>query len=95
MLKFEGTAKAGDYIRAYDFKPMRGRPDHYIEGEVIATTQPTASLGSYSAFVVACAVDTNHGSGLGSRPGPRVNDIILVPFEIGADYDCRVINLSE
>ena len=27
MLKFEKIAKIGDYIRAYDFKPMRGRMD--------------------------------------------------------------------
>ena len=34
MMKFENIAKVGDYIRAYDFKPCRGREDAYIEGIV-------------------------------------------------------------
>ena len=25
----------GQYIRGYDFKPMRGREDCYVEGEVL------------------------------------------------------------
>ena len=34
MLKFEGIANVGDIIRAYDFKPMAGRDDAFIEGVV-------------------------------------------------------------
>ena len=34
MLKFERVATVGDIIRAYDFKPMAGRDDAFIEGIV-------------------------------------------------------------
>lgn len=35
MLKFENTAKVGDIIKAFDFKPMEGRPDYFLAGRVI------------------------------------------------------------
>jgi len=28
------NVKIGDYIRAFDFEPMQGRPDRFIEGFV-------------------------------------------------------------
>ena len=36
MLKFENLANVGDVIKAFDFKPMEGRPDMFLIGEVLA-----------------------------------------------------------
>lgn len=35
MLKFAELANVGDVIKAYDFKPMEGRPDCYMTGVVL------------------------------------------------------------
>ncbi len=35
MLKFEKTAEIGDYIRSYDWKPMKDRGDCFMEGRVL------------------------------------------------------------
>lgn len=35
MLKFEALANVGDIIKAYDFKPMEGRPDCFLTGRVV------------------------------------------------------------
>jgi hypothetical protein len=34
MLKFAKIAQVGDTIRAYDFKPLVGREDCFVEGVV-------------------------------------------------------------
>ena len=36
MMKFEALANVGDVIKAYDFKPMEGRPDCFMTGIVTA-----------------------------------------------------------
>ena len=35
MTNFENTAEIGDTIRSFDFKPMPGRNDSYVEGVVV------------------------------------------------------------
>ena len=59
MLKFENVATVGDYIRAYDFKPMRGRMDSYVEGVVLEVTN---SQG-YKAFKIKVKNDVYVESG--------------------------------
>lgn len=90
MLKFQGKFKKGDYIRAYDFEPCRGRKDSYIEGTIVEehTVVDLTTPGDYSYFLVD--VDVKVWSGeyqftLGER--------VRVPMETSMDYDHRIIEV--
>jgi hypothetical protein len=91
MLKFENIAKAGDIIRAYDFKPMYGRSDCYMEGKVIGVTQEAG----YKAFKVECINDFFDGKFRKGARSSRVAKIVFVPMEVSfMEYDARIVNLS-
>jgi hypothetical protein len=83
-LKFEGIAQVGDTIRAYDFEPMAGRPDHYIEGVVCELT--TVKPHGYKAYDIRLTYDS-----MGVRP---IGTAVYVPMETGMDYDNRVEKIS-
>lgn len=90
MLKFEKVATVGDYIRAYDFKPMRGRLDCYVEGEVLAVT----SERGYTAFKIKVLNDVYNGT-VDETEGSRNGRIVFVPLETSfMEYDSRIMNLS-
>lgn len=91
MLKFEKAAKLGDVIRAYDFKPMNGRSDCYVEGKVIAITN---ELG-YKAFKIECISDFFDGKFRKGVRSSRVGKNVFVPMQVSfMEYDARIINLS-
>lgn len=72
-----------DVIRAYDFKPMVGRDDCYVEGEVLEVNNME---NGYQAYKIQVTKDSFSG---------RVGEIIYVPWRIfHNDYDGRVMNLS-
>ena len=86
MLKYANVAKVGDYIRAYDFKPMKDREDCFIEGTVVKIDNK-----GFDCFVVKCEKD----SWSDSECKGRVGQDIFVPFEVSfLEYDGRVLNLS-
>jgi hypothetical protein len=86
MLKFANIAKLGDTIRAYDFKPMLGREDCFVEGVV-----KRIDTKLYDAFVIEVARDSWSDA---EDPG-RVGKEVLVPFEVSfMEFDARVMNLS-
>ena len=92
-LKFEGVASVGDTIRGYDFKPMVGRNDCYVEGVVErVTTEP-----GYKAFKVTCTRDVFDGvDNKKGEKGSRVGKIVYVPLEVSfMEYDARIINLTK
>ena len=90
MLKFENTAKVGDYIRAYDFRPMRGRMDCYVEGEVLAITNEQG----YKAFKIKVMNDVAEGQMEDSK-FTRNGKEVFVPMEVSfMEYDSRIMNLS-
>jgi hypothetical protein len=92
MLKFENVANTGDYIRAYDFKPMKGREDAYIEGTVLGVS----TENGYKAFKIKVEAD-KFGSEIETVEfeGNRVGKIFFVPMETSfMEYDARIINLS-
>lgn len=94
MLKFAKIAQVGQTIRAYDFKPMAGREDCYVEGKVIAV----GNVGvGYSAYEIICGRDVYDGvRQQEGEKGSRVGQIVYVPFEVSfMEYDARIINLSE
>lgn len=97
MLKFENAAKPGDYIRAYDFKPMKGRSDCFVEGEVVEVTNEPG----YKCFKIRVSRDVFDGKEFNETAykavsGHRVGDTVFVPMEVSfMEYGGRIINLSE
>ena len=92
MMKFEKVAKVGQTIRGYDFKPMAGRNDCYVEGVVEGITN---EMG-YRAFKVTCTKDVFDGETQPKGKGSRVGKIVFVPMEVSfMEFDARIINLSE
>lgn len=92
MLKFENVAKVGDYIRAYDFKPMRGRMDCYVEGDVLEITNEQG----YKAFKIKVRNDVFGGEMQEEEGQTRNGKIVFVPMEVSfMEYDSRIMNLSE
>lgn len=87
MLKYANVAKVGDTIRAYDFKPMVGREDCFVEGIV----KRVDNVG-YEAFVIEVTKD----SWSDAEDAGRVGQEVLVPFQVSfMEYDGRVMNLSK
>jgi hypothetical protein len=94
MLKFERAASVGDIIRAYDFKPMYGRPDCYVEGKVVEVHD--GSQTGYKAFKIECINDFFDGKFRKGARSSRVGKTVFVPMEVSfMEYDGRVLNLSK
>ena len=93
MLKFQNIATVGDIIRAYDFKPMAGRNDCFVEGVVLAIDN---SQG-YKAFKIRVTKDVfDNKEYTAFGYGSRVTKEVFVPMEVSfMEYDARIINLSE
>lgn len=91
MLKFEKAANVGDTIRAYDFKPMVGRSDCFVEGKVIAINEERG----YKAFKIECTADFFDGKYRKGVRSSRLAKTVFVPMEVSfMEYDARIINLS-
>lgn len=87
MLKYANVAKVGDVIRAYDFKPMVGRDDCFVEGLVKRVDNK-----GFDCYIIEVTKDSwAEGDDRG-----RVGQEVLVPFEVSfMEYDGRVMNLSK
>lgn len=85
MLKFESVATIGDRIRAYDFEPLHGREDSFVEGRILRTS---AEQG-YKAFIIVCDFDS-----MDNGKWTRVSHEIAVPMGTSMDYDGRVTKIS-
>ena len=83
------TIIQGDTIRAYDFKPMLGREDCFVEGEVLDCLDTTQGYQAYKIRVVRDSwSDDLVSSG-------RVGIEIFVPWKVSFnEFQGRVINLS-
>jgi hypothetical protein len=93
MLKFEGVAKVGDIIRAYDFKPCAGRDDAFIEGVV---EKANCNESGFNSYKVTVTVDKFKKYETKPNPRNRVGQIVFVPHETSfMEFDFRVINLSK
>ena len=92
-LKFEGVAKVGDVVRAYDFKPMAGRNDCFVEGVV---EQVSNTEKGFTALKITTTKDVFDGATIAkNEKGSRVGKIVFVPLEVSfMEYDARIINLS-
>ena len=88
----ELTIVNGDIIRGYDFKPMYGREDSFVEGEVIDSGDTTQG---YQAYRIRVLKDVFGGEIQPKGKHSRVGKIVFVPHEVSfMEYAGRVINLS-
>ena len=81
----------GDIIRGYDFKPMYGREDSFVEGEVVDRNDTTQG---YQAYRIRVTRDVFGGEVLTDEHS-RVGKTVFVPWRTSfMDFQGRVINLS-
>jgi hypothetical protein len=86
--------KQGDVIRAYDFKPMVGRDDCYIEGRVVDAHN---NENGYQAYKILVTKDHFGNDRISTEAGPdnRVGIEMFVPWRTSfMEYQGRIINLS-
>jgi hypothetical protein len=82
------TVVQGDTIRAYDFKPMVGREDCFIEGEVI---DAHSTEQGYQAYKIRVTRDSWEPEGEQGRKGIEM----FVPWRVSfSEFQGRIINLS-
>ena len=84
-----------DTIRAYDFKPMVGRDDCYIEGTVLETNN---TENGYQAYKILVTKDHFGNDRVSTKAGPdnRVGIEMFVPWRTSfMEYQGRIINLSK
>lgn len=83
------TVVQGDTIRAYDFKPMVGREDCFIEGEVIDAH--STEMG-YQAYKIRVTRDSWRD---GADDQGRIGIEMFVPWRVDfSEFQGRIINLS-
>ena len=94
MLKHENKAVKGDIIRAYDFAPMAGRGDCYVEGKVIDANCNEPGYKCYKIEITADKFDGDVETEM--IRGNRIASHMYVPYEVSfMEYDFRVINLGK
>lgn len=87
------VAKIGDSIRAYDFKPMIGRADCFVEGTV---ENDNCTEPGYNCYKITVTKDFYGDEGsLPKGEHSRVGRIVFVPHRVSfMEYAGRIINLS-
>jgi hypothetical protein len=88
------TIVDGDVIRAYDFKPMQGRDDCYIEGRVV---DAHSIEQGYQAYKIVVTKDHFGNDRISTEAGPdsRVGHEMFVPWRTSfMEFQGRVMNLS-
>jgi hypothetical protein len=90
-LKAGLVANIGDTIRGYDFKPMVGRNDCFVEGVVECVSN---DMG-YTAFKITVTRDVFDGQVQPKGKGSRVGKCVYVPFQVSfMEFAGRIMNLS-
>lgn len=85
------TVIQGDTIRGYDFKPMVGRGDSFVEGEVVDAHSTEQGYQAYKIRVTRDVFGGDEDRGEYSRVG----QIVFVPWRVDfMEYQGRIINLS-
>ena len=83
--------QVGDVIRSYDFKPMVGRNDCFVEGRVVAVKDDS---NGYDAYRITVTRDHWDGADV-TGEHTRVGQTTFVPWKVSfMEYDGRVMNLS-
>ena len=81
-----------DIIRSYDFKPMVGRADSFVEGAVVEVSNLEQG---YQAYKITVTKDVFGGEDQGIGKNSRVGETVYVPYRVSfMEYAGRVMNLS-
>jgi len=90
MLRNASVATKGDFIRAYDFKPMLNREDCFVEGQVVERAN---TEHGYTAFKIFVSKEVFGGEKISDN---LVGKYVYVPHEVSfMEYPGRIINLSK
>jgi hypothetical protein len=90
MLKNARLASVGDVIRSYDFKPMVGREDCFVEGKVVDARN---TENGFDAFKILVSKEVFSGEKVTDH---LVGKYVYVPHEVSfMEYDGRILNLSK
>ena len=82
------TVVDGDIIRAYDFKPMTGREDCFIEGQVLDAHNTDNGYQAYKILVTKDSWSDAEDKG-------RLGHVMFVPWKVSfSEFQGRVMNLS-
>lgn len=88
MLKFEGIPE-GTHIRSYDFQPIEGRKEMYVEGTITKVT----SENGYKGYGIDCDFDSWDEAGAENK-GSRVGLTVIVPMEVSMmEFEERIMIL--
>lgn len=94
MLKYEGKFKVGQTIKAYDFQPIEGRGECYIEGVVIGAE---IMLNGTLFIPIVGTKDVFGGVEQPKGERARIGDEVYVPCQIAGrgEYEGRVTLVAE
>ena len=82
------TVVDGDIIRAYDFNPMVGREDCFIEGQVLDAHNTDNGYQAYKILVTKDSWSDAEDKG-------RLGIVMFVPWTVSfSEFQGRVMNLS-
>ena len=88
------NVQIGNIIRGYDFKPMVGRNDCYVEGEVLERNAIVET--GYDCYKIRCTKDVFDGKEQEAGEYSRKGQIVFVPWRVDfMEYSGRIMNLSE
>jgi hypothetical protein len=81
----------GDCIKAFDFEPIKGRPDCYVVGIV---REIGWIRNEYIGYTIDCVYDSMpEAAGVNSAVCTRVGRTVYVPVQTLLDYDGRVTRI--
>jgi hypothetical protein len=88
-LKMVGlTIVDGDIIRSYDFKPMAGREDTFVEGQVLDSHNTDNGYQAYKIVVTKDSWSDEQDKG-------RLGHVVFVPWRVSFnEFQGRIMNLS-
>ena len=82
------TIVDGDIIRSYDFKPMAGREDTFVEGQVLDSHNTEQGYQAYKIRVTRDSWSDAEDKG-------RVGIEMFVPWRVSFnEFQGRIMNLS-
>jgi hypothetical protein len=82
------TIVDGDIIRSYDFKPMAGREDTFVEGQVLDSHNTEQGYQAYKILVTKDSWSDAEDAG-------RLGHVVFVPWRVDfSEFQGRVMNLS-
>jgi hypothetical protein len=94
MLNHENKSVNCDIIRSYDFAPLAGRGDCYVEGKVIDAVCNEPGYKCYKIEITADKFDADVETEM--IRGNRIGAQMYVPYEVSfMEYDFRVVNLGQ